>query len=53
MNKKVKIFLFNPYPSIGGVDNTINEFIFWSCNVRHHKDLFIDYSTKEVSIGIF
>ena len=27
MSKKAKIFLFNPYPSIGGVDNTINEFI--------------------------
>ena len=25
--KKIKIFLFNPYPSIGGVDTTIYRFI--------------------------
>ena len=25
--KKIKIFLFNPYPSIGGVDTTIFRFI--------------------------
>lgn len=26
MKKKIKIFLFNPYPAIGGVDNTIKSF---------------------------
>ena len=27
MKKKIKIYLFNPYPSIGGVDTTIFRFI--------------------------
>ena len=27
MHKKYKIFLFNPYPSIGGADTTLNRFI--------------------------
>ena len=27
MKKKIKIFLFNPYPAIGGVDTTIKRFI--------------------------
>ena len=27
MKKKIKIFLFNPYPSIGGVDSTIFKFL--------------------------
>ncbi|MDC3207815.1 glycosyltransferase [Candidatus Pelagibacter sp.] len=28
MKKKTKIFIFNPYPAIGGVDTTIKKFIF-------------------------
>ena len=28
MKKKNKIFIFNPYPAIGGVDTTIKKFIF-------------------------
>ena len=28
MKKKTKIFIFNPYPAIGGVDTTIKRFIF-------------------------
>ncbi len=27
MHKKYKIFLFNPYPSVGGADTTLNRFI--------------------------
>ena len=26
MKKKIKIFLYNPYPAIGGVDTTIKNF---------------------------
>lgn len=28
MKKKTKIYIFNPYPAIGGVDSTIKKFIF-------------------------
>ena len=27
MKKKTKIFIFNPYPAIGGVDSTIKKFV--------------------------
>ena len=46
MNKKVKIFLFNPYPSIGGVDNTINEFIL---SLKDEFDLeYISLNQKDI-----
>ena len=28
MKKKTKIFIFNPYPAIGGVDTSIKKFIY-------------------------
>ena len=28
MKKKTKLFIFNPYPAVGGVDTTIKKFIF-------------------------
>ena len=46
MNKKLKIFLFNPYPSIGGVDNTINEFIL---SLKDKFDLeYISLNQKDI-----
>ena len=42
-NKKIKIFFFNPYPAIGGVDTIIKKFIN-SLDLRYYD---IEYITLQ------